>query len=512
MQKVRGKKVKKRPVKTKKSGKAEQGNRRNIFTPVFVCALMLTLPLAVSNGYYNITKTKSVCFYVLACAFVAATVLFYGGTALLRKQKPKFNKEAILPLDIAMLCFAGTGVLSALLSEFQKDVWIGEKARYQGAVTICLYAAVYFCLRFRFRPVKAFVPCAAIGFCAVCIFGVLNCFDIDLLGFYAPITVQYKPLYISTIGNINFYSCYLCLLLPLVLYTYCTAEKKWKKVFYLSAVAVGGFGMMVTGSESFVLGFSAGLAAMLFFCFDDAKKMTRLLIGCGVLLVCAQAFVLISRFASVTNVELSLLLSYFIKPYIAAPAAVLLAALYFLAHRLEHLLPLLKRVYTVLLITGVVTVAVLFLLANTVGLPWLNEVFFIDNQWGTNRGMIWKQCLALFKEFSLGEKLFGIGPEALQRISDGNTISAGKTLDQAHNEYLQYLLTGGLCGLLAYLSIPVTVIVCIVRKAKQKPCMIALFCPLVAYWAQAIVNIAQPFTAPIMFVFVALIGALTGEE
>ncbi len=497
--------MKKKQVKNQKSGKAVQAERRNVFTPVFVCLLMLALPLVISNGYYNTTKTKSTCFYVLACAFVALTVLFYGGSAVFRRQKPHLRKTAIQPSDIAMLFFAGTVVLSAVLSDFQKDVWIGEAARYQGALTVCLYAAVYFCIRFGFRVPRFFVPFAALGFCAVCIFGVLNCFDIDLLGFYAPIAAKYKPLYISTIGNINFYSSYLCLLLPLVLYSFCMAEKRWEKVFYSVSLVVGGAGMMVTGSESFAVGFVAALAVMILFGFDNVQLFKRTLIGIFVLTLTAQVFMLFYNHAPVANVEISLLLSYFVKPYISVPLLAAAVFLYLLAHRFSHLLPKLKCVYVTLLVIGVSGTVLLFVLTNTVGMESLNSVFLIDDKWGTNRGMIWKQCLSLFGDCSLKEKLFGIGPEALQRISDGNAVSAGRTLDQAHNEYLQYLLTVGIFGLIAYLSIPATVIVRVVKTAGREPLMIGLFCSLTAYWTQATVNIAQPFTTPIMFVFVAVL-------
>ena len=74
--------------------------------------------------------------------------------------------------------------------------------------------------------------------------------------------------------------------------------------------------------------------------------------------------------------------------------------------------------------------------------------------------------------------------------------------DSAHNEYLHYLLTGGLIGLLAYLALLVLAFRKALRQPSRARTAIALGC--FAYAVQAAVNIAQPITTPLFFALLAL--------
>ena len=86
--------------------------------------------------------------------------------------------------------------------------------------------------------------------------------------------------------------------------------------------------------------------------------------------------------------------------------------------------------------------------------------------------------------------------------------------DSAHNEYLQYLITIGIVGLAAYLTLLFTSIVEMIRASKKRPVMMALAFALVCYGAQAAVNISVPIVAPIMMtlLMVGVSGASDGRE
>ena len=80
--------------------------------------------------------------------------------------------------------------------------------------------------------------------------------------------------------------------------------------------------------------------------------------------------------------------------------------------------------------------------------------------------------------------------------------------DSAHNEYLQFFVTNGPLGLIAYLAIYITAFITIIKKASEKPAVIALMYGVICYSVQAIVNIGTPITIPIVltFLYVALAG------
>ncbi len=172
---------------------------------------------------------------------------------------------------------------------------------------------------------------------------------------------------------------------------------------------------------------------------------------------------------------------------------------------------IIRKGFIVVATLACASVGMLIVMANTVlsdvTFAGLDKYIKFTADWGTDRGQIWKMCIELYKNFSLKEKLFGIGPEALYKIT-GTQGNFEAIVDQAHNEYLQHLLTIGLAGLASYIGMIVSTCVVAVKYLKNNPLGIAAFAGLVAYWIQAAFNLAQPFTTPVMYLYIACIGGL----
>ena len=166
-----------------------------------------------------------------------------------------------------------------------------------------------------------------------------------------------------------------------------------------------------------------------------------------------------------------------------------------------------RRVYAILFFALLVIGAVLLVLANTLWrdrLPAsLAAVLVFSPSWGTDRGAEWMSFWQMFREASLPRKLIGSGAGALAEWDRAHRLFSDAVTDSAHNEYLHYLLTGGVFGLLSYLAL----LVLALRKALRNPSptrtALALGCA--SYAVQAAVNIAQPFTTPLFFVLLALV-------
>lgn len=108
-----------------------------------------------------------------------------------------------------------------------------------------------------------------------------------------------------------------------------------------------------------------------------------------------------------------------------------------------------------------------------------------------------------YEKFPLIHKIFGYGPDTFGIITVQNYYEEMKSryheiFDSAHNEYLQYLITIGIVGLAAYLSLLFTSIVQMLRSSKKTPALMAIVFALVCYGAQAAVNISIPIVSPIM--------------
>ena len=148
-------------------------------------------------------------------------------------------------------------------------------------------------------------------------------------------------------------------------------------------------------------------------------------------------------------------------------------------------------------------------LANTVLRDGLDGVIgsyaVIDDDWGSDRGKIWKSFLEMFAAASPAQKLIGGGAGCVIEWDKTHRIFADAVTDAAHNEYLHYLLTNGLLGLGAYaLFLGLTA-----RSAVKSAAGRCLLTGCAAYAVQAAVNIAQPVSTPLFFIMLFLCG---GDE
>ena len=88
----------------------------------------------------------------------------------------------------------------------------------------------------------------------------------------------------------------------------------------------------------------------------------------------------------------------------------------------------------------------------------------------------------------------------------------GVVYDNAHNEYLQYLVTTGLFGALAYVGLIVSTMVMLIRtavsvfkkEADTEGVFLALALGISGYASQAFVNLNQSLTTPYMFLMIAM--------
>ena len=147
----------------------------------------------------------------------------------------------------------------------------------------------------------------------------------------------------------------------------------------------------------------------------------------------------------------------------------------------------------------------------------LSKYLRFDDNWGTHRGYIWHLAVRIYQKFPIMHKLFGYGPDTFGILTvkgyfDEMVGRFNEKYDSVHNEYLQYLITIGIVGTMAYISILVTSVVRIIRKGKENPVILSIAMAVICYAAQAIVNISVPIVAPVMFALMAMGLAACRDE
>ncbi len=139
----------------------------------------------------------------------------------------------------------------------------------------------------------------------------------------------------------------------------------------------------------------------------------------------------------------------------------------------------------------------------------LRDYLLFGDEWGTHRGYIWRIGLENYRNFPPAQKLFGYGPDTFGIVTRSNNYQEmvqryNEIFDSAHNEYLQYLVTIGPFGLLAYLAIHAAAIIQVIKEKMKQPLYVAALFAVLCYAFQAAVNINQPIATPVMWTLLAI--------
>ena len=484
-------------VNTGEDKKEERLVRR--LTAAYLFSVLVFLPLAVNDGYYDITETKTIVFVLLS-------ILYLVGRVICVLQFWERGGEPVFPKDAAIFFCAGfclITLLSSLASGFFRNSFIGPAGRYQGTGMMLFYAGIFFAFRgVRISHKQILLP-LSVGLGASAVLTVLNHLGLDPLRMMVSLSDHDRGRYISTLGNINFAGAYFSLTIPVAAW-FLLREERWGVRVILGIVYVLGlWGAMAVRSESALLGLGAALLFMPFTLRREEKALSRwglLLTGTAAAM---QGYALLTR---CSGGWLSSLTSVAARPLPSAAAAAAGIGWFLLSCRTKKKNVLLRAyggLLAVLFVLGASGILLLNTLWREVPLGAAEQWLRFSDAWGTDRVMVWRHCLGFFADFPLPDKLIGGGCGILALLDGANRIFPDAVLDAAHCEYLQILLNWGWLGLLTYLGWIVSAAV----KAfgKGEPLSMALLAGLTGYAVQAGVNIAQ---APGITLFFVLLSSL----
>ena len=107
-------------------------------------------------------------------------------------------------------------------------------------------------------------------------------------------------------------------------------------------------------------------------------------------------------------------------------------------------------------------------------------------------------------------KLFGYGPDTFGILTTGNFFSdmlqsaQGQLFDNAHNEYLQYLVTIGALGLLTYVAFLAAAGRRMIAGKNENGYIVGCLFAVLCYVVQALVNLSLPIATPVMWLLLSV--------
>lgn len=503
---------------------------------VCIFVLMFIFPLVFRNAYYYITEVKYQCYYIciiasLVLISILAIVIF---VADVRKNEGKRTKQFLNGLrfsnwkknfrmaDVAVLIFWVSVVISTIQSDYFYESFWGNEGRYSGLFLITLYVIAYFLVSriWEFRPwgLQLFLVSGMI----MCIIGIGDYFRLDLLHFRRGVfDVAKSEIFTSTIGNINVYTAYVALLMGFSAAMFTEEKKIQWKIWYYCCMIISFFAIIMGCSDNAYLALAAlfGLSPfVLFKSYDGIKKYLFLLASFFSVIQCIVW--INERFADmVIGLDSLFLVATAFKglPFIV----VCLWVMVIVSEAADRILKFDKTKFAnrcfaawcVFVLLSFLAVCLALYDANVAGhserYSALANYLVFDDAWGTYRGYIWKASMRLYRDFPLMHKLFGFGPETfgiltITKIHKEMVAITGSIYDNAHNEYLQYLITLGVVGLITYLIFLFSVLRSMYKNRKTSGYMMGLLWAAVCYSAQALVNLNLPMVAPIMWLILSI--------
>ncbi|MFT3985939.1 MAG: O-antigen ligase family protein, partial [Lachnospiraceae bacterium] len=410
-------------------------------------------------------------------------------------------------------------------ADASNPAWTGYSGWFMGFKSQLMFIVLYFLIsRFFMKSWKTDLLIALTGASAIVfLFGILHRFLIDPLSLYEEIDSYYYALFLSTIGQSTWYSSYLCTVFPIGLFLFWHCDKRWQRILLGIYSAIGFASLVTQNSDSAYFALAAFLSVLFAFSFQSVKSLRRFL---EVLLIGALSMRLIGIFQLLfpdRAIPVDKLSAFFSQNPFLWIAIFILVLLYFLLVHLEvngrfqiESVVCVRRL-GLFLIAAAIPVGLLCIVLTTTGhLPaFLSSFerfgyFIFDENWGNGRGFTWKYCISMFAEYPLKLKLFGVGSDCFASYTydyhaDFVAAKWGESvLANAHNEWMNMLLTTGIFGLVTYTGIFISSFVLFIREQKNSIFLLAAAGSIGSYFFHNLFCYQQVMCTPFIFLIIGL--------
>ncbi len=487
---------------------------------VYVVAVTAGMLLVYHDFYYDILETK--CIYYCICTVLA--ILGTGGWLFLAgRPKETVNDKRNL-MDLAVVVWGVAIMISTIVSPVRFYAFVGNGGRYAGCFLLMLYVGAYFCITRYYQAKEWHLVIFVAAGLFMCVFGISDFFDMDLLGFKAEIMETQRYKFTSTIGNINTYTSCVAMVMAYAGGMFVAAREKKKAAGYGLCTVVAFFALILGESDNGYLSLAAFFGLLPLYAFRSGRGIWRYVLLAAafftaVALVGVILRVMEGQVVPITGLFQVIAGSRFL-PGVVAFLWLATGGCYLMERAGVFERPSVTSVLIKawLILLAAMTLAVLFMLydVNVAGhgqrYKGLQNYLLFNDEWGTHRGYVWRIAVEDYKKFPLIQKLFGYGPDTFGFVTRMNNYPEmveryQELFDSAHNEYLQYLVTIGPVGLLAYCGVHIAAAIQVVKKQKGNPMAVAALLAVACYDLQAAVNINQPIATPVMWTLLAVSAA-----
>lgn len=484
---------------------------------VYLIAIFGVYPWIMDDKYFNITITRYNFFMISTGIYVLLAIAGYLIDMLIAKYydvsidftEDKGLKSYFKP-EFWMGAFLISQVFAWMVAADKHAALTGETGRRMGLMFFIVVTLMYIIVSTRAKLSEFIMIVLSATSSFAYVVAIFQHMDNDFMKYKQNISPKIYDVFISTFGNINIFSSFLCISIPAFVSVAVFSKKLVMRIISLIVLCLGGMCVIIANSDSAYLGIGAAMVLIFFLAYkySQLKKFAISLISLAVgnfVTVMLNHNVIkdydkrggVSE--AIDSVKMAVLM--------LIATVVIYVALIVLSRYMGAAFEKINKnkaiiVFLAVLVLGMISVVIY-------GVHSKASLFTFNYKWGTYRGYIWTKCSELFKAAPLKNKIFGYGNESLKSLmkayyNDEMIKVTGKTYDNAHNEVLQYLITSGIVGALCYLGLVVSTFVYIIRRASGRAFAYVCLAAMTGYFAQGLINVNQPITTPLFFVFMAL--------
>ena len=447
---------------------------------------LILVPLCIKGSYFGLIELKARAFLyaavpaVLLAAVLAAAGIFFDGD----RRKNSVRKSAILLLIIGLW-----SLFSSFMSISPELSLTGSRGWKVGSImtVVLILTTIIVSGNLQFHSYML-LPIMAVNI-FINALAVIQSAGINVFGLQNGLIKEQYYVYMTTIGNSNSYSGYLCLLLPLFWGAFLSCKERATELLYGLFAAVGFMGLIMAESDSSYAGIGICLLFMLLFVFGSDDHAEQYLKRSSVLLVLYGGCLLFVRYFPMFEAKRAEFAGLSWKMLCSPVPEILISCgilLYLLAGRLIQSK---KERYLLIALEALIIVTICGFAVNL--------VMNFNDGWGNGRGEIWRISWEYFCKLPLRYKITGIGPEMVFQAFIAHLAETGSNVVTAHSDIMQVLLTQGIVGLALYFAFWGYLTALFFRKKLWKSTSVVFFFPLAAYWGQSLFCTVYPITAAV---------------
>lgn len=474
---------------------------------LFLCVIF---PLYIANGKYDLlVYYKKDLLYRTSAVFAIVTAVLVI-TVLITDYKNYKNLFHFTHFDLLMGISFVSVCISYLNSMDHYQALNGAPGWFMGLKTYLILLFIYVIYAFFFCWNKWDTVIIFSGPFIVLLLAVLNRFGLWFLN-----TENIDPMYLSTIGNINWMNAYTAIVLPAGAGMYVTGIRKNKlsNALWCIYLVIGWLSVLTNGSDAVYLWLMAMAVLLICYGFSSKEAMHRVL-NCFILFGVSACFLVIIQkirpdiradylFPNATSISGRITRSWKWFAFIF-----LFIVLKYIAGLKTPFALNVKKWIRLLILCEAIGVIIL-LVIQIIGFP------VIPDNFGTGRGYIWRLSREhLYPTLSAAQKLFGLGPDCFGKYSLNNwdfmmglmEMFPGSHTTNAHSEPLTMLYNLGWFGTISYLSV---LIYGMLKVSKSNsPYYFPVLLAIISYTVNQLVSFQLIISTPYFYLSLACTGKL----